>query len=389
MACLRRRKDDGKLLYISGSYPASPEGIAASAGMLLDAMAGMGMKEHIKLLTTDLPVIKNHMKQSDSIQVTYLDNWKISIKNIQNYLRILKDDKITVIHMEYPGDCYGKTLLASILPLVTRLWNMGKKNKISFNVRLHEFTCARLIRKAAIIPILLFADSVYVPALRDRKAAVRIAGKRVKKTIIGANIAVCPAEKERNGKTVISYFGSVYPGKGIERMLKLWKQIRDRDGENRFEFKIIGEVNPDNDNHFSEYHKKVIAWLEEYGMREVVKITGYVTDEEVSGEIRNSQVATLLYEDGLTLRRGSFLAYLTHGIPIVTTNGDEEAAELLEGHDGIFMSDSDDELLAKVYEFVEMDESEAAGIHKDNREIAKYFSWDEIAKTFLGDYGLL
>ena len=62
MACLRRRKDDGKLLYISGSYPASPEGIAASAGMLLDAMAGMGMKEHIKLLTTDLPVIKNHMK---------------------------------------------------------------------------------------------------------------------------------------------------------------------------------------------------------------------------------------------------------------------------------------------------------------------------------------
>ena len=90
-----------------------------------------------------------------------------------------------------------------------------------------------------------------------------------------------------------------------------------------------------------------------------------------------------------SLRRGSFLAYLTHGIPIVTTNGDEEAAELLEGHDGIFMSDSDDELLAKVYEFVEMDESEAAGIHKDNREIAKYFSWDEIAKTFLGDYGLL
>lgn len=100
MACLRRRKDDGKLLYISGSYPASPEGIAASAGMLLDAMAGMGMKEHIKLLTTDLPVIKNHMKQSDSIQVMYLDNWKISIKNIQNYLRILKDDNITVIHME-------------------------------------------------------------------------------------------------------------------------------------------------------------------------------------------------------------------------------------------------------------------------------------------------
>ena len=50
MACLRRRKDDGKLLYISGSYPARPEGIAASAGMLRDAIAGMGRKEHIQHL---------------------------------------------------------------------------------------------------------------------------------------------------------------------------------------------------------------------------------------------------------------------------------------------------------------------------------------------------
>ena len=158
-------------LFISGSYSASPEGIAASAQLLLDAMSKLYPKNKLELLTTNVPIIKEYIKKNQVFHVRYFDNWKTNFKNIKKYIHLLKKDNITVIHMEYPGNCYGKTLLASFLPLITKLYTIKKKQKIIFNVRLHEFTCARLLRRIAIIPILLFADAIYIPALNDRKAA--------------------------------------------------------------------------------------------------------------------------------------------------------------------------------------------------------------------------
>ena len=172
-----------------------------------------------------------------------------------------------------------------------------------------------------------------------------------------------------------------------EKVLNIWKQIKDRDIEEQFVFKIIGEVNPENNNHFAGYHKRVIDWLKQYHMLEFVEITGYITDEEVSKEIQNSHVATLLYEDGLTLRRGSFLACLVHGIPIVTSLGDKEANKLLKGHNGIFMSENDSEIINKVFAFAAMDDVEINKIKWDNQKLSTYFDWNEIAKTFLRDYG--
>ena len=321
--------------------------------------------------------------------VRYFDNWKTNFKNIKKYIHLLKKDNITVIHMEYPGNCYGKTLLASFLPLITKLYTIKKKQKIIFNVRLHEFTCARLLRRIAIIPILLFADAIYIPALNDRKAAKKIVGKKVKDTIIGANIEVFPMIKRKTDKKVISYFGSVYRGKGIKRMLNIWKQIKEADTENQFEFKIIGEINSGNNNHFAEYHKQVMKWLKQYQMLDFVQITGYVTEQQASEEIQNSYLATLFYEDGLSLRRGSFLAYLTHGIPIVTTLGDEESVKLLKGNKGVFMSDDDCEIVNKIFEFAAMNEENLNKITEMNKKIAKQFNWDKIAKKFLEDYGLI
>ncbi len=172
-------------------------------------------------------------------------------------------------------------------------------------------------------------------------------------------------------------------------MLNIWKQIKEADTENQFEFKIIGEINSGNNNHFAEYHKQVMKWLKQYQMLDFVQITGYVTEQQASEEIQNSYLATLFYEDGLSLRRGSFLAYLTHGIPIVTTLGDEESVKLLKGNKGVFMSDDDCEIVNKIFEFAAMNEENLNKITEMNKKIAKQFNWDKIAKKFLEDYGLI
>ena len=149
------------LLYISGSYPENPEGIAAGAKVLLDAMAEAAGKEKFVLLTTNTPVITEHIQESSLVDYELMDNWKMSAANKKRFYHLLDKYPIDAIHMEYPGDLYGKTFLASFIPLLVKKYNKKNQKNISCNVRLHEFTRARFLRKLAILPILWFADSFY------------------------------------------------------------------------------------------------------------------------------------------------------------------------------------------------------------------------------------
>lgn len=377
------------LLYVTGSFPENQEGIASGAKVLLDAMVDQAGEENFLLLTTNTPIISDSIDRNATTQYELLDNWKVSRKNIKRIERILDDYPITAVHMEYPGDLYGKTFLASFFPVAVHRYNRKRNRDITFNVRLHEFTRARLLRKIAILPLLLFSDRIYVPAQKDREVMGRIAGKKVIKTTIGTNIKVVEGEKEKTNKIRISWFGSVYPGKGIERMLRLWQTIREEDRKNKFRFTIIGDIGIEEGNHFKDYHEQVWNLIDELGLRDVIRVTGFVSDEEVSKEIRNTDVATLLFEDGLTLRRGSFLAYLTHGIPIVTTMGDVEATALFSGAAGIRMTETDEEAKSAVLYYSDLTDEQKEEAKQTNIELAKHFDWKEIATTFLKDYGIL
>lgn len=374
------------LLYVSGSYPDNKEGIASGAKVLLDAMVDVVGKDKILLLTTDISIISDRIEENAITEYKLIPNWRVNRNNIRFIYDILDTYPITAVHMEYPGDLYGKTFLASFLPGIIRRYNKINGKSITVNVRLHEFTRARLLRKMAILPILLDATRVYVPALKDRNTVKKLAKSQVMPTTIGTNIKVVSSELIENEKISISYFGSVYPGKGIEHMLSIWKLIKEIDNEDRFLFKIIGDIDTDDNNHFKEYHKQVWKWIEQYGLKDCIEVTGYISDEDVSREIQKSQIATLLYEDGLTLRRGSFLAYLAHGIPIVTSVGDEEACELFTNHVGIVMAGDDNNIVQAILKYASLSRDMKEEIRLDNLSLATKFNWNNIASTFMKDY---
>ena len=172
-------------------------------------------------------------------------------------------------------------------------------------------------------------------------------------------------------------------------MLKLWRIISIEDTEKEYEFKIIGDLGTERDNHFAEYHKQVWRFIEQYGLTDKITVTGYISNEDVSKAIQETAVATLPYEDGLTLRRGSFLAYLAHGIPVVTSEGDSEAQELFREHKGVSMTKSDDEFVKSILRFANLSEEERRYIYDDNKRLSDNFRWDRIAERFLKDYEII
>lgn len=378
------------VLFVSGSFPYAPDGISDSAKLLLDALILHAGKDCFLLYTTEREDIKKCLNDNGSINYVFAPNWKLNFANINRYWQILKTSPaISVVHMEYPGTYYGKTFMATAIPFITRIFNLFHRTSIKIHVRLHEFTDARLLRKIAILPIALFAHKLYVPALKDRNAISRFVGrKKVKPTIIGNNISInSNCIRKRSEKKTISYFGAVYPGKGIDKMLDLWHELKQRDAANEYQFKIIGDLGIENDNKFRDYHIHVLEKIKDKGLTEHVEITGYVSDTKASEEIQNSDVATLYFNDGLTLRRCSFLAFLAHGIPIVTSSGDEEATKLFCGHDGIFMNDSIDACADYIVKLLASEQDRFDKIKADNAETAKHFDWNNIAQTFLAEYG--
>ena len=118
------------LLFISGSYPDSQDGIATGAKVLLDAMLEHVKPEDIFLLTTDQPEIRQHLERQAPVKYELMPNWRVTPSNIRRFLRVLDTYPIDAIHMEYPGNLYGKTFLASFLPAIVKLYNAMKRKKI-------------------------------------------------------------------------------------------------------------------------------------------------------------------------------------------------------------------------------------------------------------------
>ena len=61
------------------------------------------------------------------------------------------------------------------------------------------------------------------------------------------------------------------------------------------------------------------ALADELGVSAELIWTGYLEPPEVSAALLSADMAVLPYADGASFRRGSLLAVLAHGLPVITT----------------------------------------------------------------------
>lgn len=125
---------------------------------------------------------------------------------------------------------------------------------------------------------------------------------------------------------LISYFGFLNESKGgvvlIEALAELVRcgvpaklvMIGDR----------AGSSDPTND----AYARRVDQLVSKHQLTDRVTWTGFQEDEAVSAYFYASDVSALPYLDGVSLRRGTLMAALAHGMPIITTTPETDAPEL-------------------------------------------------------------
>lgn len=250
----------------------------------------------------------------------------------RSVLGLVAEEQPDILHIQYQTGAYGMHPAINFLP-----WRVRRvPNRPRIIVTAHDllepylFPKAGPLRRHVTFQMLADADAVVVTNGDDLERVIKAKQFAVAPRLIpiGSNIAVAPpagyermAWRARLGvgeeETLVAYFGLMGRSKGVDMLVAAIAQLPR-------EVKLLiigGEATAPQD---VAYRAQVLAQIEALNLAERVITTGHVDEQDVSAYLLTADVAALPFDDGASFRRGSLLAALAHGLPVVTTWPKEE-----------------------------------------------------------------
>ena len=377
-----------RALLISGEYPPMEGGVADYTHILGEEMAELGAKVHV--LTS---VGASRSPGDKVICHPLLRSW--GGLSLRRALRgLVQQVRPQVINIQYQTAAYGMRPAINLVPSLLR--------EIPSVVTFHDLKEPYLFPKAG--PLRWWANerlarSANAVIVTNREDFARLAAtapiSRLELIPIGSNIPAPPPDSgDRSGwrarwgvapdALLLCYFGLLNESKGgTDLVMALDSLVRS--GYNAVLCMIGGTAGAsDPTNH--AYLQSVRSLIDTQGLEDQVIWTGYLSTEEVSASFYGADVCVLPYRDGASFRRGSFMAALSHGMPIVTTRPRSELPELRDGENSLLVSPADPEGLAQAVARLTHEPALVRQLGEGARALASQFDWRQIAARTLEVY---
>lgn len=237
--------------------------------------------------------------------------------------RLLRGRPVEVVHIQYTPELYGASLSVGALPWLLRRQAPGTKVVTTF----HTLTGGP--RRSAITAALLVAGSHGIIAVHEgivrmiRRRLARQLGK-VREIPIGSNIPVQPGDAaaarralaEGHGfdpdAILLGHFGFPAPGKGLETLLEAMVLAS---AQGRFHLIVLGDARPEDREHLA----RLRDLAERLGIAKAVTWAGRLDPMPLSHALQALDLYVVPYDEGASIRRGTLIAGIVHGLPIVTT----------------------------------------------------------------------
>jgi glycosyltransferase involved in cell wall biosynthesis len=182
------------------------------------------------------------------------------------------------------------------------------------------------------------------------------------------------------GNILLGYFGFLNETKGADILIDALGQLDDR-----FHLVLIGgqtgASDPDNNQSFLE---QLRGQIDRAGLGRRVHWTGFLSPVRVSTFLAAADMMVMPYRDGVSLRRGTLMAVLAHGRPLITTLPAEPSPEFRHGNNMWLIPPNDvDELVRGIHSLV-VDMGLRRRLGEEARDLARAYSWDAIAGQTAG-----
>lgn len=115
-------------------------------------------------------------------------------------------------------------------------------------------------------------------------------------------------------------------------------------------------------------------------------MTGYVPEEDASRLLSGADVGALPFNHGVTLKSGTLLTLLAHGLPVVATRPDPPEPELADGRLARLVERRDAPGLGDALLGLLSDATERARLGEAGRVYTRNLSWSTIAARHVEVY---
>jgi len=284
-------------------------------------------------------------------------DWSLlSFLKLRNRLRAGCFD---VLHVQYPSIGFRY----SLLPHLAGLTGIAKATCVT----LHE--CSRLPRLQRFSTHLFSfsTEAILFTTEEERKSFAGGAwnGRSSLQVVpIASNVPEappgCPSER------IVLYFGQIRPDKGIEAFLEL-ARLSAQDGAS-FEFHMIGACLP--------RHEDYLQQLRRYAPNNIHWIIGAELTE-VALRMSSALAAYLPFPDGATYRRGSIIAALINGLPVISTSFPVTPDSLARV---VLRADTPEQAFAHLRLLQDSPERRQE-VSAASRLLGLQFSWGQVAET--------
>lgn len=378
------------LALLSAEYPPEPGGIGDYTKRL-----GEALNHHNQTVQIITSTRRNQGQNSFTVLPQIV--LPISVWNWQCWSVIidaLNQTRPDVLHIQYQTGAYGMHPAINFLPW--RLSSLPGRPRVV--VTAHDLLVPYLFPKAGQVRrwvtqrLLADADRVVVTNPHDYVEIQEHYGTHLSQLPqlipIGSNITVAPPDgydqagwRERygvgNDTVIVAYFGLLSPSKGVDTLINALDQLPS----NHHLLIIGGAATTPQDREYADIIKQQIASL---GLAQRIIWTGHCDESEVSAHLLAADMVALPFVDGASFRRGSLLAALAHGIPVITTRAKDIPPvagfpQLVDGKHVLLTPPSDAYTLTHAIQKLTNNSALRANLGTQGKDLTHYFSWGSIA----------
>lgn len=345
-----------KIGLVTGEYPPMQGGVGAFTMRLAMALSAAGHEVHI---ATDRRARTNNRRRNwwdprDPVDIGYAQLhadigrwWWPAVGQIAD---IASRFDLDIINLQYQAAAFDMRVPAiNLLPW--RLRGMVKSVVTFHDLRVpYLFPKAGRLRKTMVYRLARAADGIIASNQDDYEVLVDVRrdARRVRRIPIGSNIearatslAGVAEVRRRLGLKVsdclVGYFGFLNASKGADTLVRAVGQL---DSATHLLF-IGGQVGSSDSENNERFQAQVEALIRELDFADRAHWSGFIDESEVSAMLHASDIMVLPYRDGVSLRRGTLMAVLAHGRPLISTIPDKEVTELVHGQN-VWLTPVDD-----------------------------------------------
>ena len=385
-----------RICLVSGEFPPMQGGVGDFTRELGQAMLDAG--HDVLILTSTRSAGPEHRRGGRVFANVAEWGWSVW----RQAAGFFAEQRPDVVNIQYQTAAYGMRPAINLLPWRMRLHRRRPVLVVTFHDLLIPFLFrgAGPLRRWITDALARGCDGVIVTNEEDDAELARRAPRTPRRRIpIGANFAAPPAPagparqawRARWGigpaQLALSYFGFLNQSKGGEELIEALGRLvqAGRDVKLLMIGGKVGASDPTN----RAYLARVEAMAQDRGLSDRVIWTDYLPDAEASATLQASDICVLPYRDGASTRRGTLMAALAHGLPVVTTEPAVPVAGFRDGENMLFAPRRDAAALAatiaRLADAPALRRQLAAGA----AELASQFTWPAIAAETLRFYAEL